>query len=108
MSETRAPERALLRKGFKTAATIAGGLLLAGALAADQAWWDRHFLPLFFYSREKFLLTENLARLGVAIAGLGLIAFGRKAIDHLARRMSATGERHPVEVSLCSTHTALM
>jgi hypothetical protein len=84
-----ARNRGALDIGLEAAVTIMGCLVLAGALAANQGWWDRHFLPLFFYSREKFLLSEHLVRLAGAAIGLALIVFGRKAVRSVMRRMSA-------------------
>jgi hypothetical protein len=66
-----------------------GAVLLAAALAANQAWLDRHFLPLFFFSREKFLLQETLIRIFVGLAGLGLIFLVRPAMGRLAQRIPA-------------------
>jgi len=68
--------------------TITGILLLAVALAANQSWWDRHFLPLYFYPRERVLLSESLVRLVGVVAGLVLIALGRTVVRHLTHRMS--------------------
>ena len=78
-----------LRMGVETVIGIAGILLLAGALAADQHWWDRHFLPVFFFSRDKYVLGEWLARLACGVAGMALIFFIRPMIGRLARRMPA-------------------
>ena len=64
-----------------------GLLLLAGALAANQNWLDRHFLPLFFYPREKFVLEETLLRLGGGALGIVLIVFVRPAVARLVRRV---------------------
>jgi len=75
------------RTVLKATVIVAGMLLLAGALGANQSWWDGHFLPLFFFSRNKYLLGEALARLGAGMAGIALIAFGGKAVDMLACRL---------------------
>ena len=79
----------LLRIGVETVIGIAGILLLAGAGAADQSWWDSHFLPVFFFSRDKYVLGEWLARLACGAAGIALIFFIRPMIGRLARRMPA-------------------
>ena len=42
----------------------------AAALLARQAWWDRHFLPLFFFAHDKYLLGERLARLALGAIGV--------------------------------------
>jgi hypothetical protein len=79
----------LLRIGVEIVIGIAGILLLAGAGAADQSWWDSHFLPVFFFSRDKYVLGEWLARLACGAAGIALIFFIRPMIGRLARRMPA-------------------
>jgi hypothetical protein len=66
----------------------AGGLLVAAALAAHQNWLDRHFLPLFFFPREKTVLQESLIRLFAGLIGFGLFLAGPAAHRQLLR-MSA-------------------
>jgi hypothetical protein len=78
-----------LRIGMETVAMIAGALLLAGAIGAAQSWWDRHFLPVFFFSHDRYVLGERLARLACGAVGVTLIFFIRPAIGRLARRMPA-------------------
>src|SRR5258706_12787973 len=69
---------------------VAGpGLLLAiSALAANQDWLDRHFLPLFFFPREKVVAQETLIRIICGLTGLVLVIFVRPAIGRMTRRMS--------------------
>ena len=69
--------------------TVLGILFLAAALLANQSWWDRHFLPLFFFAHEKYLLSERLARLGMAVLGLVIIFAVRPLLGRLARRVPA-------------------
>jgi len=69
--------------------TVLGILFLAAALLANQSWWDRHFLPLFFFAHEKYLLSEKLARLGMAVLGLVIIFAVRPLLGRLARRVPA-------------------
>jgi len=66
----------------------AGILLVIGALAAGQDWLDRHFLPLFFFPREKIVAQESLVRAGCGALGLVLIFFLRPAMVRAARRMT--------------------
>lgn len=66
-----------------------GLLLIVGACAANQDWLDRHFLPLFFFPREKVLLQETLIRITCGVTGLVLVIFVSPAINRLARRMPA-------------------
>ena len=63
-------------------------LFLGGALAAGQDWFDRHFLPVFFLSREDYVFGERLFRIFVAASGLTLLIFVRPACASVAR-MSA-------------------
>jgi hypothetical protein len=73
--------------GVQLAVGIAGILLLTGAILATQSWWDRHFLPLFFFPRDKYVLDERLARLALGLAGIALVVFVRPMMGRLARRM---------------------
>ena len=41
---------------------IIGLGLMSGALQADQAWFDRHFLPVFFLSRRSQVIGQTGAR----------------------------------------------
>jgi hypothetical protein len=84
-----ASSRNRLGVGAEVAVMIAGGLLLAGAIAAEQQWWDRHFLPVFFFSHHKYVLGERLARLATGFVGIALILFVRPMMGRMARRMSA-------------------
>ena len=42
---------------------LLGSALVVGALAANQAWLDRHFLPSFFLPREWYVSIETAVRL---------------------------------------------
>src|ERR1700722_14381610 len=83
------PPRPFLRIGLETLVVTIGVLLLAGAIIAEQSWWDRHFLPVFFFSRDKYVLGERLARLACGITGIALILFAVCMLGRLARRMTA-------------------
>ncbi len=83
------PLRRFQRIGMEALAVIAGALLLAGAVGTEQSWWDRHFLPVFFFSRDKYVLGERLARLVCGITGIALILFVRPMLGRVARRMTA-------------------
>jgi hypothetical protein len=78
-----------LQAALEINVTMIGFLFLAAALLANQNWWDRHFLPLFFLSHEKYLLSERLARLAMAVLGLGIIFAVRPLLGRLARRVPA-------------------
>ncbi|HXB51418.1 MAG TPA: hypothetical protein VNU69_01570 [Rhizomicrobium sp.] len=83
------PLRRFQRIGMEALAGIAGALLLAGAIWTQQSWWDRHFLPVFFFSHDKYVLGERLTRLVCGITGIALILFVRPMLGRLARRMTA-------------------
>ena len=53
------------------AITTAGIAVVLAALAGDQAWLDRHFLPSFLLPRLWYVRIETSVR--AAIAGLGLL-----------------------------------
>jgi hypothetical protein len=50
------------------------------AIAANQAWFDAHFLPSFWYSREEMIETEQRARMIAAAAGIAIALFARKRV----------------------------
>jgi hypothetical protein len=63
---------------------------MIAALAANQSWLDRHFLPSFFVPRHWYVLIETLVRSSIAIAGASLV-LGRSRLAHLLiRRPTAT------------------
>ena len=65
-----------------------GIALLLTALAADQNWWDRHFLPVFALERATMVAAEQTLRGFVAVSGITLLALGRPIAAMLSR---ATG-----------------
>ena len=91
MSKTgeNAPSRGVTAVGVEIAVAFAGILLLTGAILATQNWWDRHFLPVFFFPRDEYVLGERLARLGCGIAGMVLIVFVRPMMSRMTRGMTA-------------------
>src|SRR5262249_13669525 len=66
-----------------------GLLLVVSALAANQDWFDRHFLPVFFLSRDMYVLGETLARLFIGALGIVLVLLVRPMIGRLAQHLSA-------------------
>ena len=75
-------------------------LLLGWALAADQDWFDRHFLPVFFLSRESYVFGEKLFRASVIAVGLALLMFVRPVLAGFARLSSRAIFAHAMRISL--------
>lgn len=69
-------------------ASIAGALVVC-ALAANQQWLDRHFLPSFFLPRRWYVLIETAVRIGLATLGVTLALVLRGRIGRLAVRTPA-------------------
>jgi hypothetical protein len=66
-----------------------GAAPTAGAAGVDQAWFDRHFLPVFFVTRDQFVTGETLARLAVGAVGLTLVLVVRPLAGRAAGRITA-------------------
>ncbi len=62
-----------------------GCALFAGALAANQEWLDRHFLPAFFVSRAKYVRVELYARVATAVLGVVALVARRQIASALAQ-----------------------
>ena len=88
-SKDKPSQRFVLRTGAEISVASIGILLVAGALVADQTWFDRHFLPVFFLSRDTYVLGERLARLVVGIFGAAIVVLVRPMIGRLVERVPA-------------------
>jgi hypothetical protein len=62
---------------------IAGGALAIAAIAATQAWLDRHFLPSFFLPRRWFVAIYAIVRVSILLFGLALVARARSVAVRL-------------------------
>lgn len=62
-----------------------GCALIVAACLANQAWFDRHFMPSFWTPREDIIEIEQRVRVCVGIAGAVLILFLRKPIARAVR-----------------------
>lgn len=71
------------------AAAALGVALLVAAVAANQAWLDRHFLPSFFIPLRWYVLIETIVRVVVGASGV-LIASTRSRLTRLMLRAPAT------------------
>ena len=54
-----------------------GCALMIAAIAANQAWFDRHFLPSYWTPRGDMVRTEMLVRIGVFVCGAALALLAR-------------------------------
>jgi hypothetical protein len=89
VSRARRTERAAARLVAEIAVASIGGALLACALAANQRWLDRHFLPSFFLPRHWYVLMEGFVRLMMAALGVSLALFARPRAGRVAARAPA-------------------
>jgi len=80
--------RQVLLRALQVLAVGSGLLLAISALAANQDWLDRHFLPLFFFPREKAVFQESLIRSVCGVIGLTLALFVPPLLERLTRRMT--------------------
>ena len=78
-------------KSLEIAAAALALLLLGGALAADQAWFDRHFLPVFIVPRPVMMIMEQGLRGVVILAAILLFMFCRRPLARILNRASAGG-----------------
>ncbi|HEV8392639.1 MAG TPA: hypothetical protein VGQ37_00135 [Vicinamibacterales bacterium] len=69
----------------EVAAVAAAAVLVTCAVATNQHWLDRHFLPSFLFPREWYVRLELIARLSMAIAGSCLVRLTPR-IGRLAAR----------------------
>jgi len=65
-------------------------LMLWGALAADQAWFDRHFLPVFVMQRPAMIAAEQGLR-GFVILAASLLLLTCRPIARLLSRVTLGG-----------------
>jgi hypothetical protein len=63
-----------------------GVAFIAGALAANQRWLDRHFLPSFMLPRDWFVGLETSVRLAMAAIGVRLALVTRLRVGRLVAR----------------------
>jgi hypothetical protein len=67
---------------------ICGAALIVAAIAGNQSWLDRHFLPSFFMPRHWYVLIETVVRGAFAVVGVGLV-LGRARVARLVVRAPA-------------------
>lgn len=84
-------ERGASRIIAETLVALGGLALILGALGADQAWVDRHFLPNFFVPHAAIMPVVSTVRIIMIVLGGVLVLFIRSALGRLAARRS-TGQ----------------
>src|ERR1043165_487088 len=65
---------------------VAGIAMIVCAVAANQAWLDRHFLSDFFIPRATFLRVETTTRIVVASIGFLLALLLRRPLGRFLTR----------------------
>jgi len=71
------------------AITGIGIALVAAALAANQEWLDRHFLPSFLLPHAWYVRIETAVRVVMAASGLVIVFLARRAVSPSATRIAA-------------------
>jgi len=79
-------ERIAGRTAVEVATAIAGLVLVAVALGANQRWLDRHFLPSFFLPRQWYVRIETIVRVAIGVAGALLASAARHDVARLVTR----------------------
>jgi hypothetical protein len=74
------------RRTAEGAVAALGAALVFLAIAANQAWLDRHFLPSFLISRRALVSIEIVVRIACAISGITLMLAVRGASARLLTR----------------------
>src|SRR5262249_16916193 len=65
-----------------------GAAFAVSALAANQPWLDRHFLPSFFVPRSWYVLIERIVRLVIGTVGV-LLVFVAPRVGPMIQRSPA-------------------
>jgi len=86
LSSVRSPVRPVARVTAEIAVASIGSALVIGAVAANQRWLDRHFLPSWFLPRQWYVLIESSVRLVIAAAGVWLALIARPRIGRAVLR----------------------
>src|SRR5712671_534126 len=82
-------DRCAARLTIETLAVGLSAALVGGAIAANQSWLDRHFLPSFLIPRHWYVLIESIARVVVGATGV-LLAVNRSRLARLMTQMPGT------------------
>jgi len=80
--------RRLLIEGSLAGSGLALMLL---SLAADQSWWDGHFMPIFALERATLVAAEHTTRGLLALSGAALTLLLRRPLAALVSRATVSG-----------------
>src|SRR5438067_1077228 len=89
VQEAARGDHAIARRIAEAAAAIAGIACIGGALAAYQAWLDRHFLPSFLLPRDLYVRVETSVRAALAVVGVLCVLFVRPRLGAIVARAPA-------------------
>jgi hypothetical protein len=78
-------------RGLQLVVTAFAILLSGVGLAADQAWFDRHFLPIFAVQHSVIIEVEQALRGAVILTAALLLLAYRRPIAFRRGRASAGG-----------------
>lgn len=85
----RRSEMSATRWAAEIVVAAAGATLVVCAIAANQRWLDRHFLPSWFLPRHWYVWIESSARLLMGAVGLLLVAVVRRQAGRITGRSPA-------------------
>lgn len=85
-----------------------GCALFAFALAANQQWFDRHFLPAFFVSRVKYVRVEQSVRIAMAVLGAAIALIARRPIANAVAQNHARTVHVALAIALAFGASELM
>jgi hypothetical protein len=95
----------------RVAEVVIGGIgvaLIAGALAANQRWLDRHFLPTFLLPRDWYVRLETSVRVAMAAIGLWLALVTRPRVGRFVARAPARALHITIAVFLALVASELL
>ena len=92
--------RLALRIAVELTLTLLGCALIVGAIIANQQWFDRHFLPAFFVSRDAYVWWESLGRIAAAIMGASIVVGLRPRIGRFVAHNATLALNVMLAVSL--------
>jgi hypothetical protein len=85
-----------------------GTAVVVWSIVADQRWFDTHFLPAFFVSRNAYVAAQWLARLAAIVVGLTLIFVARPRIGRVIGRRPAHALRAALAIVLACAASELI